>query len=107
MTQLAQQDVIKTVREALARHPRKEWDVDILEEGVRQEDDWWYIPVCPRGETARSIHYYDLLAEVEGDLQDEMGLNILLIPSSPQSSRRAKARPTPATRRKSGSAPRG
>lgn len=83
MKQLTEEDVIKTVRESLAKHARKGWEIEILERGVRREDDWWYIPVRPFNQTRRPVEYYDMLASVEGELQDEMELNILLVPTGP------------------------
>ncbi len=56
----------------------------VLEEGVHQEDDCWYVPVQPTVEPDRTNEYYHLLADVEGSLLDEEGLNILFIPTAPE-----------------------
>ncbi len=56
----------------------------VLVEGVRQEDDCWYVPVQPTVEPDRTNEYYHLLADVEGSLLNEEGLNILLIPTAPE-----------------------
>ena len=86
MTELAQQDVLATVRSALAARTAGGIRLEILEKGIRQEDDWWYVPVRPVGKTERTVQYYDLLAEIEGELQDKMNLHILLIPTGPDES---------------------
>ncbi len=59
----------------------------ILMEGVRQEDDWWYVPVQPSEEPAKTSDYYDLLARVQTELLEEDDLNIVFIPTAPESER--------------------
>ena len=83
MTQMAQEDVLQKVRASLEKHRRPGWTLELLDAGIRQEDDWWYIPVRPGNETRRTVEYYDILAQVEGELQDEMHLNVLLVPVAP------------------------
>jgi len=82
MKQLTQQDVGKKVEKSLAHHHRPGWRVQVLKDDIRLDDDWWYVPVRPDQETQRTIQYYDLLAEVEEELQDKEKLNILLVPVS-------------------------
>lgn len=82
MKKLTRDDVGKKVEQSLAQHQRPGWRVEVVKKGIHQEDDWWYVPVRPDQETQRTIQYYDLLAEVEEELQDEEKLNILLVPVS-------------------------
>ncbi len=82
MKKLTRQDVGKKVEQSLIQHQRPGWRVEVVRKGIRQEDDWWYVPVRPDQETLRTIQYYDLLAEVEEELQDEQDLSILLVPVS-------------------------
>jgi len=56
----------------------------ILEEGIRQEDDWWYVPVQPTIEPPKTSEYYEALANVEGQMLDEDDINILFIPMAPE-----------------------
>ena len=83
MTQIAQEDVLRRVRAGLEKHSRPGWNIELLDAQVRQEDDWWYVPVRPGNQTRRGVEYYDILAEVEGELQDELHLNVLLVPTAP------------------------
>ncbi|GAB4452315.1 MAG: hypothetical protein OHK0029_02980 [Armatimonadaceae bacterium] len=41
---------------------------------------WWRVPVIPTPYPERKSSLYDVLAEAEGILQDEQGLDILLFP---------------------------
>jgi hypothetical protein len=53
--------------------------MDVLEEG-----DWTYVIVQPDVEGVRSYDYYDALARVEEKLQDELKLNVLMVPTVPE-----------------------
>ncbi len=81
MNRLTRQIVGRKVEQSLANHHRPGWRVEILKEEIHRDNDWWYVPVRPDEETQRTIQYYDLLAEVESELQDEENLNILLVPA--------------------------
>lgn len=80
-------EAIQLVREALKRqlasHPDFKAEIRVFEPAVRQEDDWWYVCVYPSRELPNRYSFYELLAEAEGDLQDEQDKNILLVPVQP------------------------
>jgi hypothetical protein len=77
---LTRQDVGKKVEQSLANHHRPGWRIEVVKKGIHQEDNWWYVPVRPDQDTRQTIQYYDLLAEVETELQDAENINILLVP---------------------------
>ncbi len=81
MGRLTRQTVGRKVEQSLANHQRPGWRVEVLKEEITREDDWWHVPVRPDQETRRTIQYYDLLAEVESELQDKEDLKIVLIPA--------------------------
>ncbi|NCO43867.1 MAG: hypothetical protein COY42_12480 [Armatimonadetes bacterium CG_4_10_14_0_8_um_filter_66_14] len=74
-------EIAQIVRVSLKQHQHNQWVIDVLEEGVRRDGSWWYVPVCPNTDH-RSSCYYDILSDVEGELQDKRGLDVLLIPAS-------------------------
>ena len=75
--------IIKSVQESIKHHPKAaQWDIEIVKDSLRQEDDWWYLAVRPK-KNVRTNDYYELLADVESELQDEKNLNILLVPAAP------------------------
>jgi len=55
---------------------------DILEAGVRADDDWWYVPVIStlRGKDVKRDVTVSIFAEVENDLHKAEGLTVLLVP---------------------------
>lgn len=56
--------------------------IEILNAGIREEDSWWYIPVLAKPEPKRSLPYYELLAEIEIDLDENHHLKVLFVPTS-------------------------
>lgn len=75
--------VVRAVRgHLLTRHPCGV-DLAVVEDGVRQIDGWWRVPVLPSKEPSSTFEYYDALAEVEGELQDVEHLDVLLVPDWP------------------------
>lgn len=59
--------------------------LEALTQGVRHEQDWWYVPVRPSFEPPRQYEYYEALADVEGALEDEENLTVLFLPTAPDS----------------------
>ena len=64
-----------------------------LAQGVRHEQDWWYVPVRPSFEPPRRYEYYEALADIEGALEDAEHLTVLLLPTFPLE-RQASKTPT-------------
>jgi hypothetical protein len=54
--------------------------LSVLDDGVRKDGKWWYVPVSPGREFARTDLYYAVLADLEQEIDEEEGLNILLVP---------------------------
>ena len=74
-------EVAELVREGLSRQRNGGIRIDVIEEGVRQDGDWWHVPVKPENEPPRTYAYYDTLATVEEEITESNHLNILLVPS--------------------------
>ena len=61
-------------------------DFHVVDAGVRQDEDWWYVPVITEMKGGRSapreftIH---ILANVENAVYEDLGVNVLFIPASP------------------------
>ena len=58
--------------------------LEALTQGVRHEQDWWYVPVRPSFEPPRRYEYYEALADAEEVLEDEENLTVLFLPTAPQ-----------------------
>lgn len=57
--------------------------VQVIEAGIREEDNWWYVPVQPVAVPHKLSEYYEALTEAETQLADEDHLNVLFIPTLP------------------------
>ena len=57
-------------------------DVEMIEDRIRRENDWWYVPVRRKRAFARTFEYYDVLANLEERIEEEQDLNILLVPTA-------------------------
>ncbi len=75
--------VVETVRRFLEPHQPKDYRLNVLEQGVRHDGDWWEAVVQPDKDDARSYEYHTILAETENELEEQTGMNILLVPVLP------------------------
>ena len=83
MTEFTQEEIARLVQESLKRHQREGWNIIVVFEGIHRDIDGWYVPVHPGKEARRTIHYYDILAEVETELGDQHDLDLMLVPTAP------------------------
>ncbi len=61
-------------------------DFHAVEAGVRQDDEWWYVPVITQMKGGRPVareFAIGILAKVEAAIFEERALNVLFIPSQP------------------------
>jgi hypothetical protein len=58
--------------------------LEALAQGIRHEQDWWYVPVRPSVEPVRRYEYYEALADVEASLEESEHLTVLLLPTAPE-----------------------
>lgn len=80
----ATQQVIDAVRRHLSgKHPGGAI-LEVVPEGIRQDREWWYVPVRPSIRLTKRFEYYEVLAEVESELQKTENLTILLLPTIPE-----------------------
>lgn len=56
--------------------------LDVLEKGIRKDQEWWYVPILPSVQPKKRYEYYETLAEVEHELQKEENITVLFVPAS-------------------------
>ena len=76
-----EQRVIDAVRRQIQGKTPGGATLEALEDGMRQDHDWWYVPIRPSFQPARRYEYYETLAQVETDLQKSDHLTVLLVPA--------------------------
>ena len=84
MSTLTAEQVVALARRYLERHQPAAYRLIVKEQGVKRDEDWWYVLVQPDREDVRSYDYYGRLAEAEIDLKDAEHVNVLLVPVLPQ-----------------------
>jgi hypothetical protein len=57
-------------------------DIELIEEAVRQEGDWWYVPVRTDQEIKKRYRYYEELTDLEAEMKQREHVDVLLVPSA-------------------------
>ncbi len=75
------QTVVEAVQKRLQdRHPDGV-NLEALPQGVRHEQDWWYVSVRPDKEPAKDWEYFEALAEVEMEMLTQENILVLILPT--------------------------
>lgn len=78
---MTKQEAIHLVEQHLAAHQPADYRLKVLADATRRDDDWWYVAVQADREGVRNYAYYDVLAQVEREIEDEHeDVNIVLVP---------------------------
>ena len=80
MSVTEQAQIVELVAAFLRQRQPSDYTLEVYADGVRQEDDWWYVTVKPDRDGVRSHDYAELLTEVEEQIRREKQLNVLLVP---------------------------
>lgn len=73
--------VIEAVRKHLLGRNPGGATLEVLSDGIRHEQDWWYVPIRPSFQPPRRYEYYETLAEVENEVLKSDHLTVLLLPA--------------------------
>jgi hypothetical protein len=75
----------QSVRETVEGHlePHQPADYRLKVVGVRIDGDYYYVVVQPDRDDIRSTDYYNILVDVEDELEKGEHLNVLLVPTLP------------------------
>jgi hypothetical protein len=76
------QQVVDLVQRYLNVHDLSEAPIEVLPQSVRQDGDWWYVPVRPVHQLPKSYRYYEELTEIEAELKDRENIDVLLVPAA-------------------------
>ncbi len=77
---MTKKDVGALVQKYLDKQRLGDITFSILEEEVRRERYAWYVPVRPSREPEKIFAYYEVLTEVETEIDEKEHLNILFMP---------------------------
>ena len=76
--------LLQLVREQLKLHRPGGVTLEVVPEGLRRQDEYWYVPVRPSAQPPKTYEYYEVLAEVESALEENEQLQVLLVPIIPE-----------------------
>ncbi len=74
--------VADLVRRSLQQHPPAQGAIEVMEGAIRQDDNWWYVPVRPEQQRDKTYQYYQDLVDVEQDLKENAQVDVLLVPAA-------------------------
>jgi hypothetical protein len=76
---------VRTIAETIRRYLEKREDtsipIEVIDESIRHDRNWWYVPVRAR-EELRTYRLYDDLTEIEKEIREKERLDVLLLPSA-------------------------
>lgn len=75
------------VRDLVTRHlPANGFDflpLNVVEDEMRKDGDWWFVPVRPAVKPQRPFQFYEVLADLDEALEQEDHLDVILVPVYP------------------------
>lgn len=83
MTEITAADVAERVRPYIERVRVGDVTVHLVEKGIYLVHGYWRIPIRPSAEPEPLFPYFEALANLEQELQDETGLKVSLSSGEP------------------------
>ena len=77
------EQIADVVQRHVAEMPAlRQWGVEVIENAIRHEDDWWFIPIHFGSAPGQRYSSYDDLNALEDRLKEKDGLDVLLVPAA-------------------------
>ncbi len=78
---MSKEQVLELIQERLQYQHPGGVNLAVVAQGIRHENNTWYVPVLPSAQPSSTFEYYDALADVETQLSLDEQLNVWLIPA--------------------------
>ena len=78
---MSKDQIIELVRRYAQVEEPVELSIEVLDQGVRTEGGWWYVPVRTLADLPKRFPYYEKLADIEEHLRQDENLDVLLVPA--------------------------
>ncbi len=78
----SQAEVLSRLQSYLDQHPINGMVLEPLGEGMRRDDNCYYVPVLLKEGELPAYQYYDMLIEIEEQFRQQEHLNVLLVPAN-------------------------
>ncbi len=79
---LTVEDVLAVVRRRLEQLPPGRPPVLVRDDGLTQDDDWYYAPISFPDGVALDLRIYEGLVDLEEQMETEDGLKVVLVPTA-------------------------
>ncbi len=79
--ELSPQEIAARVQPHLENNPVCGVILQIAEDLISREDNWFYVPVRLNTQEPRTFEYYDMLVEIEDEIARQERLRVLLVPA--------------------------
>ena len=79
--------ILEKVRASFKKHVPADFNAEIriYEKSLRQKEDGsWVVPIYPSRNDVKTYQYYDIVAEVEEELQEQQHLDLFFVPVRPE-----------------------
>jgi len=84
MSEHDRQHVADAVRRHLPHRQPGGITMEVIEEGIRNEGPWWYVPLRPSAWPEKLFPYYEALADLEAALEEHEKLKVFLVILDPE-----------------------
>jgi hypothetical protein len=78
---MSKSEITELMRNYLRERDFSGMTLEVVEKGVRQDGDWWLVPVRPKEYLPKTYYYYDQLVNLEDELREKENVEVLLVPS--------------------------
>jgi hypothetical protein len=78
---MSKSEITELMRNYLRERDFSGMTLEVVEKGVRQDGDWWLVPVRPTEYLPKTYYYYDQLVNLEDELREKENVEVLLVPS--------------------------
>lgn len=79
---MSEQQIGQLVRSYLQSHQPTGNTIEVLEQDIRKDGDWWYVPVRPSQQLPKTYRYYEELTNIENEMREKEQVDVLLVPSA-------------------------
>ncbi len=79
---MSEQQIGQLVRNYLLDHQPVGGTIEVLEQDIRKDGEWWYVPVRPDHQLPKTYRYYEELTDIENQLRENEQIDVLLVPSA-------------------------
>lgn len=82
MKRASKKSVAKAVRKHIARYRPGGASLEVVDAGVRKKPYWWEVPIRPSREPKKLYQYYEALADIEDEVEEQEKVRVFLVPTN-------------------------